>query len=381
MEVKIKEKKIAVRDLVAGYTSHEDGRIVGWDGKLDIRPSYQREYIHENNPDFKINLIHSIYRKRPINLIYFAKTGEDAYELLDGQQRILTICKYVEDQEFAIEIDGKTCYFDQLVAEESKANRILDYELRVQICTGGKDELIKWFQTINTGAEALSDQELRNALYNGPWVTSAKYWFTRKGNQAHMCARYMDGKRERQEHLERIIQWKTGSKQDSGIQAFMARHQHRESAEDLWQYFKEVSQWIESLFTAHKKSMNRHNWGDLHRKYAGNDYDPEYTKRRQAELLNDPEVQRDAGVYLYILAGEGKSNRKHLNLRTFSKTIKRKFLKRQGWRCATETCREEIDEDTGHADHIIPWSEGGKTEEDNCQILCLECNLLKSNKQ
>ena len=161
----------------------------------------------------------------------------------------------------------------------------------------------------------------------------------------------------------------------------MAKHEEEESAEDLWKYFREVSRWIESIFTPHKKSMDKHNWGILHRKYSNNTYDPEYTKRRQEELLNDPEVQKDSGVYLYILSGEGRSNRKYLHLRTFSKTIKKKFLKKQGWKCATETCQKKIDEHTGHADHKTPWSEGGKTEEDNCQILCLECNLLKSSKQ
>ena len=381
MEMKIKPKKIRVRDLIDGYESYDDGRVVGWGGKLDIRPPYQREFIHENNSEFKKNLIHSIYQNRPINLIYFAKREANSYELLDGQQRVLTICKYVEDQEFAIEIDGKTCYFDQLAAEKRKADRIMEYKLHVHICTGGRDELMKWFQTINTGAEALSDQELRNALYNGSWVTSAKRWFTRTGNQAKMCARYMDGKRNRQEHLERIIQWKTGSTKDEVIRDFMAKHEEEESAEDLWKYFREVSRWIESIFTPHKKSMDKHNWGNLHREFSNNIYDPDYTKRRQEELLNDPEVQKDSGVYQYILSGEGRSNRKYLHLRTFSKTIKKKFLKKQGWKCATESCQKEIDEHTGHADHKTPWSEGGKTEEDNCQILCLECNLQKSNKQ
>ncbi|MCY4673566.1 MAG: DUF262 domain-containing protein [Bacteroidetes bacterium] len=283
--MKIKEKKIPIRDLVSGYKSHEDDRVVGWSGKLDIRPSYQREFIHKNNPDFKKNLIQSIYHGRPINLIYFAQTESGDYELLDGQQRILTICKYVVDQDFSIVLDGKTCYFNQLLVEESRANRILNYKLHVNICTGGRGELMKWFQTINTGAEALSDQELRNALYNGSWVTSAKHYFTKKGGQAKRCEMYMDGNRERQEHLERIIQWKTGSKKDEVIRDFMAKHEKKQTAEDLWEYFREVSKWIESLFVPDQKSMWKHNWGELHREYAGSTYDPEYTKRRQEELL------------------------------------------------------------------------------------------------
>ena len=380
--MKIEEERIRIRDLVDGYKSYDDGRIIGWGGKLDIRPPYQREYIHENNPDFKKNLLYSIYQNRPINLIYFARPGEGTYELLDGQQRILTICKYVVDQDFSIELDGKTSYFEQLEANPLDANRILNYKLHVHICRGEPGELMKWFQTINTGAEALSDQELRNALYNGPWVTSAKYWFTRKGgNQDKLCAMYMDGKRERQEHLERILQWKTGSKEDEVIRDFMAKHQNNESAQNLWNYFMGIRKWIESLFEPHKKSMERLNWGDLHKEYACESYDAKYTKRRQKELLEDPEVQKDSGVYLYILSGESKSNQRLLHLRRFTNVIKKKFLKKQQGKCAIKTCQKKLDMNTAYADHIIPWSAGGKTEEENCQILCMECNLLKSNRQ
>ncbi len=278
-----------------------------------FRPPYQRKYIHENNPEFKTNLIQSIYKNRPINLIYFAQTGDGMYELLDGQQRILTICKFVVDQDFTIEIDGKTCYFAQLAAEDVSANRILNYKLHVNICTGERGELMKWFQTINTGAEALSDQELRNALYNGPWVTNAKFYFTKKGGKAEKCRAYMDGKRERQDHLERIIQWKTGSKDDAAIRDFMAKQEKKETADELWKYFREVSEWVESLFVEDRKSMCKHNWGDLHREYAGSTYDSEYTKRRQKELLNDLEVTKDSGVYPYILSGEDRERLKDLS--------------------------------------------------------------------
>ena len=370
----ITPKKISIRELVEGYEKDEDDRIAGWGGKLDIRPAYQREYIHENNPEFKQNLIKSIYLQRPINLIYFAKRSENAYELLDGQQRILTICKYVNDQEFHINLEGKICYFKQLEAE-SRDNKILDYSVHVHICEGEVKELMDWFRTINTGAHKLSDQELRNSLYNGPWVTDAKRWFTKKGGQANLCGRYMTGKRERQEHLEQIIAWKIGSKKHEDICDFMASHQHDANAAELWKYFNSVDEWILKWFEE-DKTLRGGDWGRLYRDYKERDYDPQHTRARASELLEDYEVKATDGIYEYILSGELEE--KLLNLRSFEKAIKQKVWHQQGKTC--NICKDILSLNNAHADHKIPWSKGGKTELDNCQVLCVQCNLSKSNK-
>lgn len=374
--MRITPKKITVSELLDGYEENPDDRVVGWGGKLDIRPSYQREYIHDKNPDFQENLIKSVYHQLPINLVYFAKMGENAYELLDGQQRILTICRYVYGvRDFPVELNEKPCYFNQLEADGS-ARQILDYEVHVHICEGDRKELMEWFRTINTGAHKLSEQELRNSFYNGPWVTDAKRYFTKPGGQAIVCGRYMTGKRERQDHLEQIIQWRIGSKKDEDICAFMGKHQQNPDAKELWKYFEEIDAWILGLFDE-DRSLRGIDWGKLHRKYSEHNYDPKYTKGRAKELLDDYEVKAKSGIYEYILSGEIEE--KHLNLRTFDKAVKKKIWIKQGRICPP--CKKTVSLRDAHADHIKPWSKGGKTEEENCQVLCVQCNLSKSNKQ
>jgi len=215
--MKIQEPKIKISDIIDGYEEGDDGQVIGLAGMgmLNIRPPYQREYIHDGNINFKIALIQSIYHNRPINLIYFAKAvgGRYNYELLDGQQRIITICKFIVTREFYVIIgDDEHHFWDGLSDKDQK--RVLSYKLHVHVCEGDADELMRWFKTINTGAMKLTDQELRNSIYNGPWVTNAKSYFTKKGNQAKICNKYLSGKRERQEHLEKILQWRVGSSHD-----------------------------------------------------------------------------------------------------------------------------------------------------------------------
>ena len=371
----IEETKISIRNLVDGYEASEDSGIIGYGGMLDIRPPYQREFIHENNVSFQTGLMESVYYQRPINLVYFADMGDGSYELLDGQQRIITISRFVLENLCMITLEDGKGYFWTNLSDQDR-EKILGYELNVYICTGTQKELMKWFQTINTGAQALSNQELRNSLYPGPWVTSAKFWFTKKGNQARMCSKYMSGNRERQDHLERIIQWKIGSAKDDAIRQFMAEHQMKPSAENLWNYFVSLDEWISHLFD-HDQSMKSVDWGKLYTEYSRNEYDSIYVKSRQDALLKDDEVTDNKGVYEYILSGETKESL--LNLRKFPNRIREKFHKKQDGKCAY--CLKEIKLHQAHADHITPWSAGGKTEEDNCQILCRDCNLSKSNKQ
>ncbi|MCY4673342.1 MAG: DUF262 domain-containing protein [Bacteroidetes bacterium] len=370
--MKIKEEKILVREIVDGYEADEEtGKIVGYRGNLNIRPPYQRQYIHQENEDFKMALMESVYYHRPINLIYFADKGDGKFELLDGQQRIMTIAGYIRKGLCHIILDGRETFWSSMSDEGRK--KIMDYELHVYICKGKHSELMKWFQTINTGAEALSDQELRNSLYPGAWTTSAQYYFTRAGNQQRMCSKYMKGDRERQEHLERIIEWMTGSSKDSEIRKFMALHQHEENADGLWEYFKEVYGWIESLFKTNKLSMHNLNWGDLHRKYGMKTYNPEDTKKKQQELLKDLEVKKKSGIYEYILGGEVQPAL--LNLRTFDENTKTTIYQQQEGKCAI--CGEAMAYDDAHADHIKPWSKGGRTEESNCQVVHRRCNQSK----
>ncbi len=371
--MEIHEHKIAIQDIINGYHDDGDGHVIGYAGLLNIRPPYQREYIYDGKKDFQENLMRSVYHGRPVNLIYFAKAedSEYDYELLDGQQRIITICKFIKERRFSITLpDGEVQYWQGLPVKDQE--RILNYQLHVHVCEGDSDELMRWFKTINTGAKELSDQELRNSIYNGPWVTNAKYYFTKKGGQEEKCKTYMGGQRNRQEHLERILQWKTGSSKDHVIRSYMAKHKKDENAKPLWNYFGEVKNWIDSLFDSHQ-AMKQVNWGVLQREYGDHEYNADHTRTVATNLLNDDEVQKKSGVYEYVLGGEVTESL--LNLRTFKDKVKFKVYAKQEGKC--KICEVEIKKHEAHADHIKPWSKGGKTDEENCQVLCAPCNLHK----
>ncbi|MXX96950.1 MAG: DUF262 domain-containing protein [Rhodothermaceae bacterium] len=371
--MEIHEHKIAIGDMIEGYHDDGDGQVIGYAGLLNIRPPYQREYIYDGRKDFQENLIRSIYFDRPVNLIYFAKAEDSAYdyELLDGQQRIITICKFIKERKFAITLaGGEIQYWQGLSAKDQR--RSLEYKLHVHVCEGDADELMRWFKTINTGAKELSDQELRNSIYNGPWVTDAKHYFTKKGGQAELCKTYMGGRRDRQDHLERILQWVTGSARDHDIRSYMAKRKKDKDAKRLWTYFREVKGWIDRLFNAHR-AMKQVNWGVLHRKYGDREYDAEHTRTVATKLMNDDEVQKKSGVYEYVLGGQVTESL--LNLRTFDDKVKFKVYAKQDGKC--NRCGAEIKKHEAHADHIKPWSKGGKTDEENCQVLCAPCNLHK----
>ena len=374
-------KEITIKDLVKGYHEDDEGKVQGYGGKLEIRPAYQREYIHENNPVFKENLIQSIYNQRPINLIYWALNDDgDGYELLDGQQRIITICRYVAKNEFAIKIDDfdMPLTYHNLIGEPEIKKKIDDYKLWIYVCEGSSFEKLKWFETINTGAEKLYPQELRNAICNGPWVTDAKRYFTKRGNQATMCSRYMSGRRERQDHLQEIIIWNIGSKEHDDIYAFMRERKDNQDATPLWEYFKEVAGWIERTFINREsnrlKLMKGQDWGALYNKYKDVSFNPDDLEQEISELILNEEIQKQSGIYPYVLSGDEK----HLNLRSFPDAVKQRVYEKQGGIC--KISGEKLDIKEMEADHITPWSKGGRTIEENCQMVSKEWNRRKGAK-
>ncbi|MCY4159238.1 MAG: HNH endonuclease, partial [Bacteroidetes bacterium] len=340
-------------------------------------------YIYDGKKDFQEALMQSIYHDRPVNLIYFAKAenSEYDYELLDGQQRIITICKFIVNREFSVSIgDGQTQYWHGLDKEDRE--RILDYQLHVHVCEGNANELMRWFQTINTGAKELSNQELRNSIYNGPWVTDAKRYFTKKGGQTVMCGRYMSGKRERQDHLERILIWRTGSNQDSTIRQYMAKHRHERSAKHLWDYFKGIYEWIEDTFNVSKNAKNYRtkmksvDWGSLYCEFKDKDFDPIEVAEKVTNLFKcDPKEVNQAGIYPFVLSGDEK----YLNRRAFTAEERQSAYDRQEGVCAITNKELSIEE--MEADHIKPWSEGGKTDADNCQMICKAAHHKKTAEQ
>ena len=381
--MEIHEHKITIRDIIDGYRDDGDGHVTGYGGMLNIRPPYQREYIYDGKKDFQEALIQSVYFGRPVNLIYFAKaeSSEYDYELLDGQQRIITICRFIKGRRFSITLpDGEIQYWQGLEGKDQE--RILDYELHVHVCEGEADELMRWFQTINTGAKELSNQELRNSIYNGPWVTNAKFYFTKKGGQAEKCKKFMSGKRERQDHLERILQWKTGSSRDQIIRDYMARHRTDHSAKPLWKYFLAVSNWIERTFningnpSCYRSTMKQVDWGWLYAEFKDVEFDPREIAEKVAHLFQcDSKEISQKGIYAFVLTGEEK----HLSLRSFNPEQRRAAYERQGGLCAITRKPFPIEE--MEADHIKPWSEGGKTDDENCQMVCRAAHRKKTADQ
>ena len=365
--MKIQLHEISIRDLVNSFVDNDEEGVVGYHGQLDIRPKYQREFIY--NSKEKKAVIESINNGFPLNVMYWVDNGEEyedsnKYEVLDGQQRIISICQYHQN-EFGINYQ----YFDNLTKEEQ--DKFLDYKLMVYFCSGTDREKLDWFRTINIAGLQLTEQELRNAIYCGSWVTDAKRHFSRIGCPASDSDEYLKGSSTRQHFLETAIQWINAEKGIKEIEEYMSVHQHDENANELWLHFQKVINWTETIFPNYRKEMKGLNWGLYFAKYGQEnhkDYEP-----RIRELMMDDEVKKKSGIYLYLLSGEEK----HLNLRSFSDSMKRSVFESQNGICSI--CEEEFDIDDMEADHIKPWNEGGKTEIDNCQMLCRDCNRTKSD--
>jgi hypothetical protein len=291
--------------------------------------------------------------------------GDDEYELIDGQQRTISICEYVEGN---YSVNYK--FFHNLDDEEQ--DKILDYELMIYICEGTDQERLGWFETINIAGEKLTKQELRNAVYTGPWLTDAKRYFSKPNNSVKVIGadKYLKGSAIRQDYLETVLRWIS----DGDIESYMAEHQHDAYAKDLWEYFDKVIAWVRKLFPTYRREMKGIEWGLLYNNHKSDKLDSKELEKQVASLMSDDEVQKKQGIYYYLLTGDSK----YLNLRTFSDKIKREVYEGQDGVCTV--CNEEFDITEMEADHIVPWSKGGKTTKDNCQLLCKKCNREKSDK-
>lgn len=379
IEVETTKKKI--RDILDAYENTEGGGIVGYGGKLDIRPQYQREYIHENNRNFKSKLIQSIYNQLPIGLIYWAEKEDGTYELLDGQQRIITIGEFVVSNNVLLTIGDRDYLYSNL--DDNQRKKILDYESMICICKGSYNDKMNWFKTINTGSEQLSDQELRNAIYSGTWVTDAKRHFTKNNrNKVDECNELMGShNRNRQAHLEKVICWKIGSKEDDEINTFMANHQNNPSAQPLWDWYRNLLEWVHELFgetpKIDRKERATINWGELYGKYRNKDFNTKKTRNRFQELFQDETIENKKGIYDFILSGETRLNL--LDKRNFDGRTKKQVWLRQEKKCKYNAkCNSGLLKlSEVEADHVVPYSKGGRTLIDNCEILCVSCNREK----
>ena len=429
--MKIELHQISVRELCASYQdlSIQEEGITGYGGRLNIRPKYQREFVYDEKK--RNAVMDTVWQGFPLNVMYWVKvgnkeqgaknkdsnesllfrqsglcsnsdSGQIEYELLDGQQRTISICSFIAG-EYMMLFDGNLLGFNNMTEEQQ--NRILDYRLQVYICEGTDEEKLRWFQTINIAGEKLTDQEIRNAIYSGSWVTQAKRRFSKSGCVAYKIGSdFMSGSPIRQDYFETALRWivdykknkEQGAKNkdsnesllfqqgglcsnsDSGqytIEQYMAQHQHDTDADELWQYFQDVIHWTEKLFgRKYKKEMKGVQWGLLYNQYRDTPLTATAIGEEVARLMRDSDVQRKSGIFHYIFDHDIR----HLGIRAFDDNTKREVYERQGGVCPI--CGKHFEIEQMEADHITPWVEGGRTVADNCQMLCRDCNRRKSSK-
>ncbi len=365
MEIELRQ--IPIRDVTDGYVDSAENGVVGYGGKLDIRPAFQREFVYQEKQ--RNAVINTIIHNFPLNVMYWCENTDGTYELLDGQQRTVSICQYVNG-DFSL----NNRYFHNLTQTEK--NQILDYPLMIYICKGNDKEKLEWFKTINIGSEKLTKQELCNAIYTGQWLTDAKRYFSKNGCAAYQIgSKLLSGKLIRQEYLQTAIEWKAFSEdKNKKVEDYMAEHQHDSNATPLWLYFQSVINWVNALFTVNRKQMKGLDWGRLYHLYHNNNYNPAELEEKIKSLFQDDDVSSKSGIYEYLLSGDERT----LNIRNFTDSMKQSAYERQNGICAN--CKQYFDIKEMEGDHIDPWHSGGKTIAENCQMLCKSCNRRKSGK-
>lgn len=363
MEIKLHE--IPVREVFEGFRDDQENGVVGYGGRLNIRPAFQREFVYEDKE--RNAVITSMKKDFPLNTMYWAKSGEDSYELMDGQQRTISICRYLDN---VFQHNGHI--FDGLT--ETEREQLLNYPLMVYICEGTDKEKLEWFRIINIAGKPLTAQELRNAVYTGAWLTDAKQYFSKSGCAAQLVAKdYLKGSAIRQDYLETVLRW-ISDRDGKGIETYMAEHQMSSNASELWLYFDAVMSWVKTIFPKYRKEMNGIEWGLLYNEYHGQSYDPKELEEWVSYLMQDEDVTNKKGIYHYLLSNDER----YLNIRAFSAAMKREAYERQGGICCH--CKNPFPIEAMEGDHIKPWHEGGKTSAENCQMLCRDCNRHKGGK-
>lgn len=392
--MKIKPLKITVKEVVTGYIDNSDREegIFGYGGKLNIRPKYQRNYVYDEEK--RNAVIDTISKDFPLGIMYWVKNDDGTYEILDGQQRTISISTYLslDNPAKGYSISGlfgnpHARTFNQLLPSEQK--QLLDYPLLVYVCEGADTDRLRWFETINIAGEELSNQEIRNAQYSGPWLTDAKRYFSKSNSVAQQLATkpnlYISlpakNSWNRQGGLEKVLRWYINDIKDTKkLEDYMSKHKDDKDAGYLWEYFRNVIDWVKKIFPTYRKGMEKVEWGLLYNSYGKKHYDLIKIQQTVRELYEDNEVTDKSGIYEFIF--DGKSS--HLNLRQFEDWQKQTIYERQQGICPY--CKKEgrskihYELDEMEADHIIPWYEGGKTNIDNCQMLCIEHNRKKSCK-
>lgn len=379
-----------VSEVVDGFVYNElEGKgLFGLSGKLTIQPEYQRNFIYaEGDGRREMAVIESLLKGYPLGLIYFNKTGDERYEVLDGQQRITSIGRYVGGKFSVIDDDGQPQFFSGLAGD--KQAKIMNSRLLIYECEGTESEIKEWFRTINIAGVPLTAQELLNAVYSGQFVTLAKEEFSNSQNaQIAKWSSYISGSANRQDYLERALDWVS----QGAIGDYMSQHRHDDNINELKTYFNTVIDWTSGVFTDVEGEMKGLNWGKLYETYHKNAYNPSEVAEKVKKLYGDPYVKDRKGIFEYILGGE--QNKKLLNVRVFDEATKRAVYAEQtalaesagvsncsycaiGHDANANKIWELKDMD---ADHVSAWSKGGATDIANCEMLCKPHNRAKGNR-
>lgn len=363
--MKITLNTIKIRDLVDGYQDNDEAGVVGYGGRLDIRPPYQREFCYDDNQQQAV--MDTVTNGFPLNTMYWVVRDDGRYEVLDGQQRTISICRYVNGS-----FSHNMRYFTNLQPDEKE--KILNYDLQVYFCEGSESEKLSWFKTINIAGERLTNQEIRNAVFAGSWTAEAKKIFSKSNCAGKLLSdKYVNANPIRQELLETALSWFVG-KDDKLICKYMGQHQNDANANELWVYFQFVIAWVKAMFIVYRKEMKGIDWGSLYNQYHENSYDPARLEDEICSLIENDEVTNHKGIYYYLF----DRKESHLSLREFDEKMKRKAYEQQGGICPL--CKKHFEFSEMEGDHIIPWSKGGKTVMENLQMLCRLCNNTKSDR-
>lgn len=369
----IKQIEVMVGEIVNGYVNNDELGVRGYGGRLDIRPPYQREFIYNEKEQQAV--ITTVLNGYPLNVMYWVRRSDDAecpYEVMDGQQRTLSLCQYVAGK---FSYDFKN-FFNQ---PEDIKKKILDYRLTVYVCEGEPSEKLEWFKTINIAGKPLNEQEINNAVYAGPFVSDAKRHFSKSTCGAYRLGKdLVTGTPIRQDFLKKALEWMAAHETRQGrrqsIVGYMAEHQHDPNANNLWTYYQNVLNWAITNFdpSKFKKIMKGLDWAMLYDRYHDSTLDTAAMARRISALMRDDEIQRKQGIIPYVLTGD-----EHwLDLRAFPEDMKLAVWEEQGHVCPL--CKRVFDFEFMEGDHITPWRDGGRTVKENCQMLCRECNRRKA---
>jgi len=364
--------EVLIRELIDQYTDNDESGVFGYCGKLNIRPPYQRNFIYSDEKQKAV--INTIRKRFPINIMYWVKADDGHFELMDGQQRTISICKYYKN-EFSVEINEKLQYFHNLTKEEK--DEFLNYHLLVYWCEGTQAEVLDWFKTINIAGLELKEQEMLNATHTGPWLSHAKPIFSKSNCPAYLLSKdYVRTEVDRQRLLEIALKWISKNK----VEDYMNIHQHDPNANEMWMYFQNVINWVSMTFISKYAEMKGVDWGALYDDYHDTMIDTTKLDIEINKLMEDDEITNTKGIFSYVLTRKEK----FLNLREFTPVQKRVAYNKQNGICPH--CKNEgrsrikFSFVEMEADHINPWHLGGKTIPDNLQMLCLEHNRTKGGK-